>query len=82
MTRPPPDPALKLTSWLLYNQSRRGLSPLQVQIMRFLVVRHPGFCGDVTTGTIIMAIGRRPDNVGYASVSRALRRLENVGLVH
>jgi hypothetical protein len=46
------------------------------------VVRHPGFCGDVTTGTIIMAIGRRPDNVGYASVSRALRRLENVGLVH
>ena len=85
----PSEPVNKLPKQNLVN--RPHLSALQVSILRHLAsIGPPGpvdqygqqYIGHwPTTGTIILAIGRRKDRVAYAAVSRALARLSRTGLV-
>src|SRR3954471_158716 len=68
-------------------QQKRGnrLSSLQRDILSFVTNKGQPIGDRIShlprTGDVVDAVGRRRDNAGFASVSRALARLEKAGLV-
>lgn len=68
------------------NIDNRVLSPLQQSILAFLAAKWQPIGDRIghlpRTGDVVHGVSRRRDKAGFASVSRALARLERAGLIN